>query len=136
MAVIRALLIALVVTCAMAGHAFAQTDAPTLAKAIQWKWPGAQVVIRGTTIERWDGPMPRPSDAAIAQAVTEFAPVAEAVALDVTVTHALDTDRLTSAVVWTILKQMFPSDTDAQTKTKYSVARSRIVSAFTAQPWK
>lgn len=40
--------------------------------AIQWRWPGALVVIRGDVVERWDGPMARPSDAEIAQAVTDF----------------------------------------------------------------
>lgn len=52
------------------------------------------------------------------------------------VTRALDHERLTSAVVWTILKQMFPGDTDAQTTTKYGVARTRIIAAYKGQPWK
>ena len=56
--------------------------------------------------------------------------------LNALVTSALDTERLTSAVVWTILKQMYPMDTDAQTKTKYGVARTRIIDAFRVQPWK
>lgn len=45
--------------------------------AIQWRWPGAQCVVRGTggsaVLERWDGPMARPTDAEIAQAVTDYA---------------------------------------------------------------
>ena len=56
--------------------------------------------------------------------------------LNAQVTVALDTERLTSAVVWTVLKQMYPMDTDAQLKTKYGVARTRILDAFQAQPWK
>src|SRR3990167_5997623 len=63
-------------------------------------------------------------------------PAHEQADLDVAVKAAVDTERLTSAVVWTILKQMFPADTDAQTKTKYGVARTRIIEAFKAQSWK
>lgn len=57
-------------------------------------------------------------------------------ALDAQVKTALDTERLSSAIVWVILKQMYPADTDAQTKTKYGVARTRIVDAYKLQPWK
>ena len=56
--------------------------------------------------------------------------------LDAAVTRALDTERLSSAIVWVILKQMYPADTDAQLKTKYGVARTRIVDAFKSEPWK
>ena len=63
-------------------------------------------------------------------------PVHEQAELAATVTVALDTERLTSAVVWTILKQMYPADTDAQTKTKYGVARTRIIQAYKDRPWK
>ena len=52
------------------------------------------------------------------------------------VTQALDAERLTSAVVWAILKQMFPMDSDAQTKTKYAAARTKVISAYKAAPWK
>lgn len=44
-------------------------------------------------------------------------------------------DRLTSAIVWTILKQMYPADTDAQTRTKFGVVRTRIIDAYTTKPW-
>lgn len=50
--------------------------------------------------------------------------------------RAVDAERLSSAIVWTILKQMYPADTDAQTKTKYGIARTRIIDAYKAQPWK
>ena len=50
-------------------------------------------------------------------------------------TAALDTERLTSAVVWTVLKQMFPADTEAQTRTKFAAARTQIIAAFSARPW-
>ena len=56
--------------------------------------------------------------------------------LDAQVTTALDTERLASAIVWTILKQMFPADTDAQLRTKCGVARTRIVDAFKSRPWR
>ena len=63
-------------------------------------------------------------------------PAHETAELTDRVTASLDRERLTSAVVWTILKQMFPADTDAQTKTKYGVARTRIIDAYRVQPWK
>lgn len=56
--------------------------------------------------------------------------------LDTQVKAALDNERLTAAVVWTILKQMYPTDSDAQTKTKFGVARTRIIDAYKSQPWK
>ena len=55
--------------------------------------------------------------------------------LDAEVKAALDNERLTAAVVWTILKQMYPADTDAQTKTKFGVARTRIITAYKDRPW-
>lgn len=63
-------------------------------------------------------------------------PAHAAAELDAQVKAALDNERLTSAVVWTILKQMYPADTDVQLKTKFGVARTRIISAYQAQPWK
>lgn len=62
-------------------------------------------------------------------------PAHETAELTARVTAALDSERLTSAVVWTILKQMYPMDTDAQTKTKYGVARTRIINAYKTRPW-
>ena len=44
----------------------------SLAHAIQWHWPGARCVIRGDVLERWDGPMARPTAAELAQAVTDY----------------------------------------------------------------
>lgn len=48
------------------------TDPLTLSRAIQWKWPGAQCIVRGGVLDRWDGPMARPTDPEIAQAVTDY----------------------------------------------------------------
>ncbi len=45
-----------------------------ISAAIQWRWPGAACVTRGEALERWDGPMPRPTEAEIAQAVAEYEP--------------------------------------------------------------
>lgn len=45
-----------------------------LAEAIIWKWPGAEFVVRGGVLERWDGPMVRPSDAEITQATIDYTP--------------------------------------------------------------
>src|SRR3990167_8452574 len=72
----------------------------------------------------------------IIDAFEDDAPAHAQAELDAQVTAALDGERLTSAVVWVILKQMFPADTDAQTKTKFGVARTRIIDAYKAQPWK
>lgn len=58
--------------------------------AILWKWPGAQVIVRGGVLERWDGPMPRPSDAEIAQAVIDYAAVADHVTADAATDALLD----------------------------------------------
>ena len=63
-------------------------------------------------------------------------PVHEQAELDEQVKAELNSERLTSAVVWMLLKQMYPSDTDAQTKTKYGVARTRIIDAYRTTPWK
>ena len=62
-------------------------------------------------------------------------PAHEQAELEAQATDALDRERLTSAVVWTILKQMYPGDTDVQTRTKFATARSRIITAFQARPW-
>lgn len=62
-------------------------------------------------------------------------PAYEQAELDAQVKAALDNERLSSAIVWTILKQMFPGDTDAQTRTKFGVARTRIIDAYKARPW-
>ena len=63
-------------------------------------------------------------------------PAHDAADLDAAVKRALDNERLSSAIVWTILKQMYPADTDAQTKTKFEVARTRIINAYKSQIWK
>lgn len=52
------------------------------------------------------------------------------------VTDALDDERLISAVVWVMLRQMFPSDTVVQTRTKYTnAARPQIIQAYKDRPW-
>lgn len=69
----RILLAAVGVALWCASIAVAQTSTTkTVAEAIQWRWPGAQVVIRDGVVERWVAPLPRPTDAAIAQAVTDY----------------------------------------------------------------
>lgn len=40
--------------------------------AILWRWPGARCVVRGDVVDRWDGPMARPTDAEITQAVADY----------------------------------------------------------------
>jgi hypothetical protein len=56
--------------------------------------------------------------------------------LDEQIIDELGEKRLSSAIVWVILKQMYPADTDAQTKSKFAVARARIIAAYTAEIWK
>src|SRR3990167_8026924 len=46
----------------------------SLLHAIVWRWPGARCVVHGGVLERWDGPMPRPTDVEIAQAVEDYTP--------------------------------------------------------------
>lgn len=104
----------------------------TLAEVIQWKWPGAQVVVRGEVIERWDGPMPRPTDAELAKAQVDYAAVATDVQLDKQANVALDQERLISAVVWTVIDTYSPP----ATKAKYTAARAKIIDVYKTQPWK
>lgn len=108
----------------------------SLSQAIEWRWPGARCVVRGGALAEWHGPMAQPSAGEIAQAVTDYAPLQSDLQLDQQVKTSLDAERLSSAIVWVILKQMYPADTDAQTKTKYGVARTRIIDAYKLQPWK
>lgn len=52
--------------------------------------------------------------------------------LNAQVTAALDTERLQSAIVWTLIDTYSPP----ATKAKYANARTQIITAYTAQPWK
>ena len=52
--------------------------------------------------------------------------------LNAAVTDALDNQRLISAVVWTIIDQLAAP----ATITKYNAARTKIIAAYKAQPWK
>lgn len=46
-------------------------------------------------------------------------------------------ERLLSSVVWVTLRQMFPADTEAQTKIKFkNAARPQVLDAYAQQPWK
>lgn len=56
--------------------------------------------------------------------------------LEAQIAHVLDTERLTASVVWTILKYLFPADTDAQTKARFRIARTRIIDVYRTAPWK
>ena len=104
-------------------------------RAIQWRWPGARCVVRGGVLDEWHGPMAEPSAGELAQALADFAPVAEAVALDAAVNADIDR-RFMAAYTWVLLKRQFPSDTDAQTKTKLAAMRDAVVTEYLAQPWK
>lgn len=107
----------------------------TLMEAIQWKWPGACCVIQGETVIRWDGPMPRPTDAEIAQAYADY--VANAAALAAEREGRAHADqRATAALAWVLLRRLFPNDTVAQTKTKHAILREDVVTAYKAEPWR
>ena len=61
-------------------------------------------------------------------------PVHEAANLDATVRAEVDR-RFMAAYTWVLLKRLFPSDTDAQTKTKLAAIRDAVITAYLAQPW-
>lgn len=58
----------------------------SLLKAITWRWPGAQCVVRGAApsevLAEWHGPMARPTDPEIAQAVTDYNAQRDAIEAD------------------------------------------------------
>lgn len=43
-------------------------------EAIMWRWPNSRLAMQNDVIVLWEGPGPRPTDAEIAQAVTEYQP--------------------------------------------------------------
>lgn len=51
----------------------------------------------------------------------------------------LDQQRVYAAIIWVILRTMYPGDTVAQTKTKFNAqpngARQQVIDAFKARPW-
>ena len=59
-------------------------------------------------------------------------PALDTAKLDAQVKSVLDEERLMSAVVWTIIDTF----ADPATKPKYAAARTKIIAAFVAQPWK
>lgn len=40
--------------------------------AIIWRWPGARCVVRADVVDQWYGPMARPTDAEVVQAVLDY----------------------------------------------------------------
>ena len=134
-----ALTVALLVLAATSGHTQTTTIAGRLDRALR----NAGVPIVGVSIgdpsnkATWTVTPPTLQAQAqpIIDAFNPNAPTHEQWELDTQVTAKLDNERLTAAVVWTVLKQMYPADTDAQTRTKYGVARTRIIDAYKARPW-
>ena len=61
-------------------------------------------------------------------------PAHEQADLDATVRADIDR-RFMAAYTWVLLKRQFPSDTDAQTKTKLAAIRDAVITAYLAQPW-
>lgn len=62
-------------------------------------------------------------------------PAHDSAELNMAAIGLLDTERIFSAIVWVMLKHLFPSDTDAQTRTKYGIARTNVIAAFKTRPW-
>ena len=131
-----------IIAAILGTHSYAQTapDAGRVARAITAAGvPVVGVVIGDEANKTTWTVQPSTLQAAAQPTIDAFNvndPAHEQAELDVQVKAELDAQRLTSAVVWTILKQMYPTDTDAQTKTKYNIARARIIMEYIAQPWK
>jgi hypothetical protein len=90
-------------------------------------------VVPDPRLERYDAARPSKRRAATALEIAAF----DDASLTAEVLIIVDQQRLISAVVWVILRQMFPSDTVTQTRTKYTnAARPQIIDAYRTQPWK
>lgn len=68
-----------------------------------------------------------------------FDPLVDAAAFEAAqvssdVKHALDDDRLASAIVWTVLDTY--TELRPATKAKYAIARQKVIDAYVSQPWK
>lgn len=78
---------------------------------------------------------PASAQAAAQPTITAFDPndpTHEDAELDAAIKALVDTDRLTSSVVWAMIEALAPPATVA----KYQAARAKIISAYKAQPWK
>jgi len=105
-----------------------------LMRAIQYQWPGAQCVVRGDAVERWDGPMPQPSDAEIAAALAAYSAAQPTIDMDGE-SRLAAAQRAIAALAWVLLRRLAPADTLAQTKAKHAVLRDDVAAAYKAQPW-
>ena len=59
-------------------------------------------------------------------------PAHETAELDAAVKHALDQERLYSAIVWAVLDTY----SGPATKAKYNAARTKVIEFYKTQPWK
>ena len=132
----------LIIACALLAYPHAQTNniASRLERAIRAAGvPVISVSIGDTSMKATWHVQPASLEAQARPIINAFDPTDPALDqqdLKDQATAFLDDERLTSAVVWTILKQMYPMDTDAQTKTKYGVARQRVIDAYRLSPWR
>lgn len=63
-------------------------------------------------------------------------PAHEQAELTGTITAEIDNGRLVKAILWCLLKQLFPSDTDTQTRNKLNgPVRMQVINAYVARPW-
>lgn len=92
--------------------------------AIQWKWPGAQCVVRGGSLERWDGPGECPSRQALVAAQKGYAAVKSDLEREAQMARDLSTP-LARALVRLVADV---------TKTDPADARALCVDAYT-QEW-
>jgi len=97
--------------------------------------PGAytEVEVPGDAVpnprtERYDASSPTKLRAATAPEIAAY----DDAVLTTAVTVAVDQERLTSSIVWTMIDQFLPPATVA----KYNAARTKIINFFKTQPWK
>lgn len=132
----RLFAVALIVALSLSAHPLAQNDlAAHLDRAIK----AASVAIAGVSIgdpvnkATWKVSPPSLQSAAqpTIDAFNATDPALDAADLDKAITVALDQERLSSAIVWTIIDTYSPPATIA----KYNTARTKIISAYKLRPW-
>lgn len=117
-------------------HVAAQFDMSRLMRSIKAVCPVVTGVEIGSYALRSTWRVEPTAQQSCAQATIDtFDPNAQAVIdaeLDAEVKQAIDTERLMSAIVWTIIDTYSAPATQA----KYNAARTKIITAYKAQPWK
>lgn len=105
-----------------------------LARALEWRWPGCHAITSDDVLTRWDGPLPRPTDAEIAQALTDYTAAEPTLLAEAQAAEHIN-KRATAALTWVILRRLFQNDTVAQTKAKHAALRDEVIAAYMSRPW-